>query len=191
MADSCSQTTKILLAVSQGESGAAQQLLPLVYEELRVLASSYFRAEPSDHTLQPTALVHEAFVRLVDAAAVQWQDKAHFFALAAVAMRRILTDHARARRTAKRGGGWHRITLDGAVTPPTEAALDTVALDDALTKLAGLDERKHRIVELRFFGGLTVEEVSAVLGVSKTTVESEWRASRAWLEAELGRASQG
>jgi len=182
-----SETTRILQAVGRGDEDAVDRLLPLVYEQLRALAGNYFRAEPSDHTLQPTALVHEVFVRMVGGTEVAWNDRAHFFALAATAMRRILADHARRRRAAKRGGDWHRVTLDAAVTPPTEPQIDAVALDSVLSRLAELDERKHRVVEMRFFGGLTIEEVAAVLGVSTTTVEGDWRVARAWLKAELER----
>lgn len=164
--------------------------MPLVYAELRALAGSYFRHQRSDQTLQPTALVHEAFLRLVDQTAVQWNDRAHFFAVAATAMRQILADHARRRRSQKRGGGWDRITLDAAVTPPAEADIDLDALDTALTLLESLDERKHRIVTLRYFGGLTVEDVALVTGVSKSTAESEWRGAKAWLSRELSRGDK-
>jgi len=183
------ETTRILRAIAEGDHSSADRLLPIVYDELRALAGRYFRGESHDHTLQPTALVHEAFVRLVDGPGVAWNDRSHFFALAATAMRRILTDHARKRRTAKRGGGWRRVDLDATVTPPTQRPLDVVALDDALTQLAEFDGRKHRVVEMRFFAGMSVEDVAHVLGVSTTTVESDWRAARAWLRAELERES--
>ncbi len=161
--------------------------MPLVYGELRALAGSYFDRQNPNQTLQPTALVHEAFLRMVDQTAVQWRDRAHFFAVAATAMRQILTDHARRRRSQKRGGGWDRITLDAAVTPPAEAEIDLDALDAALTKLETLDERKHRVVTLRFFGGLTVEDVALVTGMSRSTAENEWRGAKAWLSRELSR----
>lgn len=177
--------TQVLTELGRGDASAAQRLLPLVYDELRALAGGYLRRQPANHTLQPTALVHEAFVRLVDQTSVEWNDRAHFFAVAATAMRQILTDHARRRRAAKRGGNLQRVTLDAAVTPRAEAQIDLVALDDALSQLVALDERKHRVVVMRFFGGLAVEDVARVLGVSKTTVESDWRAARAWLSVRL------
>ncbi len=184
---SIAETTQLLRAVSAGEPAAVDRLLPVVYEHLRAMAGNYFRGEPGDHTLQPTALVHEAYVRLVRADSLAWKDRAHFMALAANAMRRILADHARARSAAKRGGGWDRVSLDEAVNPPGDSFVDVVVLDAVLKELADLDERKHRIVELRFFGGLTVEEIAAVIDVSKTTVETEWRTARAWLKSELER----
>lgn len=187
MTGSANEPTQLLQAFGRGDPQAAEKLLPLVYEELRSLAAGFFRRERPDHTLEPTALVHEAFMRLVDQTAIAWKDRTHFFAVAATAMRHILTDHARRRNAAKRGGDWERITLDAAVTPPTESSIDVVALDTALTKLAALDERKHRIVELRFFGGLTVDEVARVLDVSRTTVESDWRGAKAWLSLELSK----
>ncbi len=187
MSDNADDATQLLHAFGRGEPEAAERLLPLVYEELRSLAAGYFRQERPDHTLEPTALVHEAFMRLVDQTAVAWKDRTHFFAVAATAMRHILTDHARKRNAAKRGGNWDRITLDDAVTPPVESSIDIVALDNALTKLAALDIRKHRVVELRFFGGLTVDDVAQVLDVSRTTVEGDWRGAKAWLSLELSK----
>ena len=177
--------TQILNAISTGDTTAAERLLPLVYEELRALAGSRFRGQPSDHTLQPTALVHEAFLRLIDQNSVQWQSRAHFVAVAATAMRQILADHARRKRTDKRGGGMARVGLDG-VGDGAGGELDILALDDALTRLAALDPRRHRVVELRYFGGLSVEEVAALLSVSVSTVESDWRSARAWLSVQLG-----
>jgi len=181
------ETTQILRAIAGGDRSSVDRLLPIVYDQLRALAGHYFRGEAHDHTLQPTALVHEAFVRMVNGPGVAWNDRAHFFALAATAMRRILADHARKRRAAKRGGDWQRIDLDAAVTPPTQRPIDIIALDDALTKLQEMDARKHSVVEMRFFAGMTVEEVARVLDVSITTVESDWRAARAWLRAQLER----
>ncbi len=177
--------TRVLGELGQGDSSATERLLPLVYDELRAMAGAYFRQQQADHTLQPTALVHEAFFRLIDQTSVEWKDRAHFFAVAATAMRQILTDHARRRRAAKRGGHLQRVTLDAAVTPPAVSQVDLIDLDDALAQLAELDERKHRIVVMRFLGGLTVEDVAHVLDVSKTTVESDWRAARAWLSVRL------
>lgn len=187
MTENAGDATQLLRAFGRGEPEAAEKLLPLVYAELRSLAAGYFRQERPDHTLEPTALVHEAFMRLVDQTDVAWKDRTHFFAVAATAMRHILTDHARKRNAAKRGGNWERITLADAVTPPVESSIDVVALDNALTRLAALDTRKHRIVELRFFGGLTVDEVARVLEVSRTTVESDWRGAKAWLSLELSK----
>lgn len=175
----------ILGEMAGGDASAAQRLLPLVYDELRALAGSYFRGQPANHTLQPTALVHEAFMRMVDRTHPGWNDRAHFFAVAATAMRQILADHARRKNADKRGGGWGRVTLDAAVTPPGEPEIDLEKLDAALTKLESLDERRHRVVVLRFFGGLSVDEVAGVLDVSKTTAESEWRSAKAWLSREL------
>jgi RNA polymerase sigma-70 factor, ECF subfamily len=174
-----------LRQLGDGDAEAARQLLPLVYEELRALAGGHFRRQRADHTLQPTALVHEAFVRLIDHTNAHYNDRAHFFAVAATAMRQILTDHARRKKADKRGGEWDKISLDHAAGAASSQALDIVALDDALNQLAELDPRKHRVVELRFFGGLSVDEVAQVLKVSKTTVESDWRGARAWLNAQL------
>lgn len=180
--------TAILAEAAEGDDSAAARLLPKVYDELRALAQSYFQLERPDHTLQPTALVHEAFVRLIDQTRVEWKSQAHFIAIAATAMRRILADHARQHRAIKRGGDRKRVPLTKLSTPSGDNMVDLLELDDVLTKLASLDERQSRIVELRFFGGLTVEQVADILGISKTTVESEWRMVRAWLSAELRKA---
>jgi RNA polymerase sigma factor (TIGR02999 family) len=160
--------------------------MSLVYDELRGLASGYFRNRPPGATLQPTALVHEAFLRLTGRDDLVLRDRAHFMAVCAVVMRGILADHARRRGAAKRGGGWQRVSLSGVVTPAADDTdVDVVALDRALSKLAGLNERQARVIECRFFAGMTVEEVGESLGVSKGTVESDWRMARAWLSAEL------
>ena len=188
MSAASNDATHYLTELAGGDPLAAERLLPLVYAELRALAGSYFRGQASDHTLQPTALVHEAFMRLVDQTRVVWNDRAHFFAIAATAMRQILTDYARRSKAEKRGGDRERISLDKVVTPAANQEYDLVALDDVLTRLAALDPRKHRIVELRFFGGLSVEDVARVLNVSKTTVEGDWRAARAWLSYELSKS---
>jgi RNA polymerase sigma factor (TIGR02999 family) len=192
MAQSTSpQVIQLLTEVGKGHASAADQLLPLVYDELRALASSYFRRQRADHTLQPTALVHEAYAKLVGGLAgdmsgsARWTSRAHFFAVAAKAMRQILANHARDRRALKRGREWERVTLSAAISPSDERDLDLVALDAALARLAELDERQSRIVELRFFADMTVEEISHVMGVSVSTVEREWRMARAWLTAQL------
>jgi len=183
--------TILLNAAGTGDQQAAGQLVELVYSELRALAGSYSRGQNPGHTLTPTAIVHEAFVKLVDQSNHKWNDRAHFFAVAATAMRQILVDHARRARAAKRGGNgdeWQRISLGG-VGSSAEDQVDLVALDDALTKLASLDQRKHRVVELRFFGGLEMEDIARLLEVSLSTVEADWRGARAWLSRELSAAS--
>lgn len=163
--------------------------MPLVYAELRGLAGSFFRKQQPDQTLQPTALVHEAFLRLVDQTNVEWTSRAHFLAVAALAMRQILADHARRRGAAKRGGEWGRMSLDQAVAPDGGSEIDIERLDAVLSKLEALDDRRHRVVVLRFFGGLTVGEVSKVMGVSTSTVEGDWRSARAWMSMELSKGS--
>lgn len=159
--------------------------MPLVYDELRGLARQYLQRERRDHTLQATGLVHEAYLRLVDQTATTWRDRAHFFAVAASVMRRVLVDYARAHRAAKRGGALEKIELDEAVALTPERHVDLVALDDALKDLGAFDPRQSQIVELRFFGGLTVEEVAEVLEISPRTVKREWRLARAWLRREI------
>jgi RNA polymerase sigma factor (TIGR02999 family) len=181
-------TTQTLLAARRGDEAAAAQLLPLVYDELHALAERLLRREPADLTLQPTALVHEAYLKLVDQTRVQWQDRTHFFAVAAQAMRRILVDAARGRQAAKRGEGWQKITLDEAVAIFPERDVELLALDDALQKLSDLDPRQGQVVQLRFFAGLTSAEVADVLRVSTRTVEDDWRMARAWLRRELCRS---
>ncbi len=177
--------TEIVNAIAVGDRQAAERLMPLLYSEFHRLAEEYLRHEPRGHTLQPTALVNEAYLRLIDQTRVKWQGRTHFFAVGAQAMRRILVDHARAKRRAKRGGGRQRIALDEGLTISPRRDADLLALDDALDKLAQVDPRQAQIVEMRFFGGLTVAEVAQVLGVSKRTVESEWKVVRAWLRREL------
>jgi RNA polymerase sigma factor (TIGR02999 family) len=180
--------TEILHAMRHGDPKAAEALLPLVYEELRQLAERSFRRQRAGHTLQATALAHEAWMRLIDQTSVAYNDRRHFFAVAATAMRQILTDHARRVGAAKRGGDLARFALedaDGAIAGDDAHALDMLALDAALTRLAALDERKHRVVELRFFGGLSMDDIAETMGVSKRTVESDWRGARAWLLREL------
>lgn len=179
------EVTRLLRAWRDGDAAALEALAPLVYAELRRLAEARMRRERPDHTLQATALVHEAFLRLTGSDAPAWEDRTHFFAVAARVMRRLLVDHARARGYAKRGGGVRRVSLDEAVELSEEPGEDLLALDAALTRLAALDPRQHQVVELRFFGGLSVEETAEVLGVSAVTVKRDWRAARAWLYAEL------
>lgn len=167
------------------------RLVPLVYEELRAIAAREMRRERGDHTLQPTALVHEAFLRLVDKPDLSWQSRVHFLNIAAQAMRRILVEHARRRRAGKRGGGAERITLDEEFVAQGEAGPDLADLDDALQRLTALDARKGRVVELRFFAGLSVEETARLLDISEATVKREWRFAKAWIQRELANAGAG
>ncbi len=180
-----SEFTQMLDRARGGDDSAVHALLPLIYGEMRALAGGFFRDQGPAHTLQPTALVHEAFLKLVGPSEVEWQSRAHFFAVAAKAMRQILTDHARRRRAQKRGGELDRITLSGLSTPVASSAFELVAFEEAIDRLSTIDERQGQIVELRFLGGLTVEEVSEVLELSVSTVEREWRMARAWLRREL------
>src|SRR5512135_1317036 len=180
------EVTRLLREWSAGDRNALEKLLPLVYDELRRRAGAYLRSERAGHTLQPTALVHEAYLKLVGGEAIAWKDRAHFFGVAARAMRQVLVDHARARNTAKRGEGHVLVALEdagGAATPPRN--LDLLDLDRALSKLAGLDERQSRLVELRLFAGLTIEESAEVLAISHATVSREWRHAEAWLQREM------
>jgi RNA polymerase sigma factor (TIGR02999 family) len=180
-----SDITRILASLSDGDRAAAAELLPLVYDELRTLADRYMRDERSDHTLQATALVHEAYLKIVGGEPAKWEDRSHFFRVAAAVMRYILVNHARDRRRIKRGGDRRKLPLDEAVAMFEGSALDLVALDEALVKLASFDSRMSRVVELRFFAGLTVQEVAEVLDVSPRTVESDWSTARLWLMREL------
>jgi len=179
------QVSELLRAWSGGNSQAAQKLIPLVYDELRGLALRQLRGERSDHTLRPTALVHEAFLRLVDQRKGAWKNRVQFFALAAQAMRRVLVDHARARHAAKRAGRLERVTLDERAAVESSSELDVVAVNEALEELQARDPGKVRLVELRFFGGLSVDEAADVLGVSPSTLAREWRLVRAWLYRRL------
>jgi RNA polymerase sigma factor (TIGR02999 family) len=181
-----SETTELLRAWAQGEEGALEHLTPRVYVELRRIAARCMRNRQPGQTIQATALVHEAYLRLVDLGHVDWQDRAHFFACSAQIMRRILLDAARKRVAAKRGGGSFRIDLDEPVDIASSRAKEVIALDDALTALAEAQPRKARIVELRFFAGLSVEETAAVLKVSPDTVMRDWKLAKLWLRAELG-----
>lgn len=177
--------TRLLSAVSSGDREAVEELLPIVYGELRQRAAYLMQRERAGHTLQPTALVHEAFLRLVAQERVDWKGRAHFFAMAAQVMRRILVDYARAHKRKKRGGNATRISLEEGLGLSVEREADVLALDRALGKLAGLDAQQAEIVSMRFFGGLSVEEVAAVLGMKKRAVEAEWTLVRAWLRREL------
>ena len=185
---STQQVTKLLVDWSNGDQSALEQLTPLVYSELRRLAGRYLRKERPDHTLQSTALVHEAFIRLIDQRSVRWQNRAHFFGVAAQMIRRILVDHARGRHASKRGSGAPRLSLDEAIALPDRKDLDLVALDDALNSLSKIDPQQARIVELRFFTGLTVEETAEVLGISPATVKRDWVTAKAWLYRDISRA---
>jgi len=191
MADAREDVTQVLAQLRDGDQRAADKLLPMVYDEFRALARHYLAQERMNHTLQPTALVHEAYMKLVDQTRVDWQGKSHFFAVAAQAMRRILVDHARSRQRDKRGGGRARVVLDEAVALSPQKDEDVLALDEALTKLAAFDERKCRIVEMRYFGGCTVEETAEALGIAAITVMRETRVAEAWLRrAMLGEDSR-
>lgn len=183
------EVTQLLVDWNNGNSAALEKLMPLVYRELRRLARQHLRRERADHTLQTTDLVHEAYFRLVDQQRVQWQNRAHFYGIAAQLMRRILIDRARHDRRAKRGGGAPMVTLDSAMAVSPQVSLDMLELDEALNKLAAIDARKARIVELRFFGGLEVQEVAAFLNISEITVMRDWKMAKAWLHKEL--SSQG
>ena len=177
--------TQLLLDWSTGNKDAFAVLMPVVYDELRRLASGYLRRERAGHTLQPTALVHEAYLQLIDQRNVRWQNRAHFFGIAATLMRRILVEHARKNHALKRGGMQSNLSLDAAVGLAREPDVDLLALDDALLRLEAMDPQKCRVVELRFFGGLTVEETAEVLGLAPITVHRAWRIIKAWLRQEL------
>ena len=180
-----SEVTQWLLAWGDGRDDALDHLAPLVYDDLRRLAAGYMRREPGGHSLQPTALVHEAYLRLVDQQKVKWRNRAHFYGVAASMMRRILVDDARARQADKRGGGWERVTLAEDLTPAASRDVGVLALHEALERLAAFDPQQERIVELRYFGGLTIEEVAEVVGISRATVNREWTIAKAWLRGNL------
>lgn len=181
--------SRLVAQSAAGDAAAAAELFPIVYEELRRLAASALRRERTDHTLQPTALVHEAFLRLAETPGASWESRAHFVAVAARVMRRVLVDHARGRNALKRGNGEIRVPIDDVDVPAVGQDVDLVALDDALARLAILDERQARIVELRFFGGLSVPETAALIGASERTVKRDWQVARAWLTRELSSAA--
>ncbi|MGI8555932.1 MAG: sigma-70 family RNA polymerase sigma factor [Pyrinomonadaceae bacterium] len=174
------EVTVLLKEINDGDRNASDKLLPLIYDELRKLARAYLRNERSDHTLQATALVHEAYIRLVEWENVSWQNRAHFFAVAAQIMRRLLVDYAREKKAQKRDGG-QKLVLDETVSFTAPRGIDLLVLDEALENLAKLDKMQAKVVELRFFGGLTIEETAHTLNVSPTTVKREWTAAKAWL----------
>ncbi len=180
-----SHVTRLLQAATQGDSAASAELIDVVYRDLRRQAQRLMRNERTNHTLQPTALVHEAFMHLIRQDRIDWQGRSHFFAVAATLMRRILVDHARRRTAARRGGGGPRVSLEEGLGLTIESDTDVLALHDALETLATLDDRQAQVVVMRFFGGLTVPEVAAVLGVSRRTVDGDWAMARAWLKREL------
>ena len=180
------EVSRLLVDWGNGDQAALDELIPLVYDELRRLAGRYMRRESQGHTLQTSALVNEAYLRLVDQKSVQWQNRAHFFGVAAQLMRRILVDHARSRSRAKRGGGAQMVSLAEPALISKEAS-KVIALDDALSDLAEMDPRKSQIVEMKFFGGLTTEEVAEVLKITSRTVEREWRKAKAWLNRALSK----
>jgi RNA polymerase sigma factor (TIGR02999 family) len=179
------QITRLLVDWSEGDEFAKERLFPLVYEELRRLARSYMRRQPAGHTFQTTELIHEAYLKLANPGERTWQNRAHFFGVAAQAMRHILVDYARSKHSRKRGGWQERVTLDETLFLADQHTTDLVALDDVLKRLAELDERKSRVVELKFFGGLNIEEMAKVLNISPETVKRDWRFARSWLLREL------
>jgi len=181
------EVTKLLNEMSSGDETSPEKLLEIVYDDLRRLAGAYMQNERSDHTLQATALVHEAYMRLVDWKNVSWQNRAQFFSVAAEVMRKVLIDHARERKTQKRSG--HKLVLDEAISLPDRRPIDLLALDEALQSLEQLDPRQAKIVELRFFGGLSIEETAYVLKIGESTVRREWTFAKAWFQRELGKES--
>jgi RNA polymerase sigma factor (TIGR02999 family) len=189
--DSDNEATRLLQSLADGDAGAVDLLLPLVYDELRNLASRRLKSERPDHTLQATALVHEAYMQLVDASNIDFKGRAHFFALAARVVRQVLIQHARAHDAQKRGGDRRKITLVEGIAISSDQEIDLMDLDEALTKLAAVHERQARVVELRFFGGLSVEEVATLLDVSERTVKGDWKVARAWLRSKLGGGGRG
>jgi RNA polymerase sigma factor (TIGR02999 family) len=180
-----SKVTQLLQQWGEGRQDSLDALLPQIYSELRRLAARSLRRERRGHTLQPTALVHEAFLKLVDQRAVQWQNRAHFFGIAAKVMRRVLIDHARGHAARKRGSGIAPVSLDESLMAASETSVDVLALDEALTRLTALDPQQGRVVELKFFGGMTLDEIAAALHISPATVSREWTLARAWLFAAL------
>ena len=187
MTESPNEVTQLLIAWGNGDLAARDQLMPLVYAELHRLAHRHIRKERPGHTLQTSALVNEAFVRLVDQRQVHWQSRAHFFGIAAQMMRRILVDYARKRRFAKRGGNQQQVSLNEELIVSKQRSAEVVLLDDALTQLAEVDERKSKVVELKFFGGLSIEETAEALGVSPGTVMRDWTLAKAWLRRAMSK----
>jgi len=181
------EVTQLLIAWGNGDREALDKLVPLVYDELRRIARRYMEREPAGHTLQTTALVNEAYLRLIEQKGMKWQNRAHFFAISAQLMRRILVSMARARHANKRGGDARQVSLDEALVVSEERAAELVALDEAMNELAALDPRRSRVVELRYFGGLSVEETAEVLKISPETVMREWKRAKAWLYTQLNR----
>ena len=190
MESSPTDVTLMLKRLSAGDQEAVNKLMPVLYDELRRLAAYYLRKERSDHTLQATALVHEAYVRLVDQREVEWKNRNHFFGVAAQLMRRVLLDHARKHQAVKRGGPLPKVKLDDAVAMCEENAAELVALDGLLTRLSTIDPQQTRVVELRFFGGMSVEETAEVMNISPATVKREWAMAKAWFARELSRAAR-
>lgn len=182
---STGEVTKILQLVTAGDRGSVDRLMTLVYDDFRALAATYMARESTGHTLEPTALVNEAFLKLVDQKRVNWQNRSHFFAVGAQIMRRILVDHARKKKGKKRGGGWTRVPLREELQVTSKNYEDVLALDDALQKLEKVDPDRSKVVELRFFGGLTLDETAEALGVTKRTVQNHWTVCSAWLRREL------
>ena len=187
MAPSSKEITQWLIAWSNGEEDALEKLVPLIYDELRRIARRYMKREPAGHTLQTTALVNEAYLRLIEQKGMKWRNRAHFFAISAQLMRRILVSMARARHANKRGGEARQVSLDEALVISEERAAELVALDEAMNELAALDSRRSRVVELRYFGGLSVEETAEILKISPETVMRDWKRAKAWLYTELNR----
>lgn len=185
MATVSGEVTHLLQEVRRGNKEAEGLLVPLVYRELRRIAAAYLRHEARANSLQPTALVNEAYLRLAGIKHVDWQSRSHFFAVSATIMRRILVEHARAARSRKRGNGWEEVSLNEAILPSPDRAPEILALDEALTRLAALDDRQAKIVELRFFAGMSEEEAAEALGISSRTVKRDWRIAKAWLFKEL------
>jgi len=183
------QVTQLLAKISEGDQNAANKLVPLLYSELRRLAASYLRSERGDHTLQATALVNEAYLRLVNQRAAQWNGRNHFFAIAAQVMRRILVDYARSHGTSKRGGSVLKMSIEDAVVVSDDAVEELVAVDSVLTRLGNIDAQQAKIVELRVFGGLTVDEIANLIGVSRSTVKRDWEMAKAWLAREMKRST--
>lgn len=191
MEHSNGDVTQLLRAAASGERADLDALMAAIYADLRRLAVSHMRAERDDHTLQPTALVHEAYIKLIDQRSTEWKDRVHFFAVASRIIRRILVDHAREHLALKRGGGRERVSIDqDALAAPIDG-VDVVALDEALAELAAIDERQASIVEMRFFGGLTIEEIAELLSIGKRSVDREWQAARAWLFCRLAGEGPG